>query len=71
MHFGDMGIVYVDQSIKPMFLDYQSLTVLMLVNTFGLLLLVEVKYISPWNCPCSRTRGYRPPSYVGNTYLLL
>ena len=25
-------------------------------------------YFSPWNCPCSRTRGYRPPSYVGNNY---
>ena len=45
MPFGDMDIV--EALIKLMFLDYQLLMVVILVSTFGLLLVAEVKYISP------------------------
>ena len=38
-----METIMAIQLMKAMFLDYQSLTVVILVNTFGLLLVVVVK----------------------------
>ena len=44
-HFMGHGHPLLEQLMRPMFLDYQSLTVVIHVNTFGLLLAVVVKDI--------------------------
>ena len=36
-------IIIIEQSIKTMLMDYQSLTVVILISTFGLMLVVVVK----------------------------
>ena len=62
-------VLTVEQLMKTMFLDYQSLTVVILVNTFGLLLVAVVKENSnQLNCPCSVNGGYSPSSFDGNNY---
>ena len=46
-HFMDHNFLTIKQSMKIMFLDYQSLTVVILADTFGLLLLGMVKELLP------------------------
>ena len=57
MHFGEIGIL--DQSIKPMCLHGLSITYSSNPRQHIWTFAVgrgEI-YFSPWNCPCSRTRG--------------
>ena len=56
--------------MKTIFLDYQSLKVVILVSTFGLLLVYSCgeKIINEVSCPCTTTAALSPLSYVGNSY---
>ena len=64
-----MVFILVEQLMKTMFLDYPILAVVILFNTFGLMLAALVKrYNIVWSCPCTSTAAYSPPSFVGNNY---
>ena len=59
------SLLTVEQLMKTMFLDYQSLTAVILINTFGLLLVAVVK--ETVLSTCSVNGGHSPSfDYCGS-----
>ena len=64
-----MMIILVGQLMKTMLMDYQSLTVVILINIFGLLSNGRgERFHNSFNCPCTTGRAHSPSSFDGNNY---